>query len=186
MWRVVGALVWAACIAGCGAPRDVENACRARLAEPRAIAPRLRNLVLITVDGVRAEDVLGEGARAGLPNLYRVIDGGVALASIAASGPNFVSLPGYREIFTGRRAGGCQSNECGPLDEPTLLDELRAELPAGDVAAIASWETLERAAAITPRAIAISTGRHGGAGRERLRVGGDASARLDAGAAAGA
>jgi Metalloenzyme superfamily len=178
-------IVWL-CAAGCGSPvgPEVESACRARLAAPLAIAPRVRNLVLVTIDGVRPEDVLGAGGRARLPNLYRAIDGGVGLGTIAASGPNFVSLPGYREIFTGRRGGGCTTNECAPLEEPTLLDELRAELAPEDVAAIASWETLERAAAESPRAIAISTGRHGGAGRDRLRASPEAGARLDAGAAA--
>jgi hypothetical protein len=185
MWRVV--LCLGLCAAGCGSPVDaeLERVCRPRLALPRGLTPRARNLVLITIDGVARGDVLGDGARARLPNLYRVIDAGVGLG-VDASGPDFVSLPGYREIFTGRRGGRCRSNECPQLDEPTLLDELRGQTAAApeDVAVIASWETLERGAAQHPEELAISTGRHGGAGRARVRAGRDAAALLDAGALA--
>src|SRR5262245_1253105 len=68
--------------------------------------PPATRLVLVTLDGVRWQDTFGAHARELLPNLYgRVIDRGVALGAatpLSASGPNFVSLPGYRELLSGR------------------------------------------------------------------------------------
>ena len=194
---IVGALL----VAGCGATSDRSHAniCRTLTAPPRAAAPQLRNVVVVTIDGVRRQEIFNgvdralaaEGdrrdGRALLPNLYRLIDRGVALgapgrgAPMLASGPNFVSLPGYREILTGRRAADCTDNDCGPMEEPTLLEEFRwaRELPPSEVAAISSWETIERATSFDPRAITISAGRHGGVTRDGLRVSPAAAARLD-------
>ncbi len=169
----------------------------------------VQRVVLITVDGVRWQEIfrgvdpvlarkaglsselLADG-RALLPNLYALIDRGVALGDasagspMVASGPNFVSLPGYREIFTGRSAGACIDNDCEPLDQPTVLDELRdaGGLPPGDIAAITSWETLKNAVSQTPSRMAISSGRKSGATRDQLRVSPAAAALLDACASA--
>jgi hypothetical protein len=135
----------------------------------------LPHIVLVTIDGVRAEDIFAPDARTRLPNLYALIDRGVALGSatspLRASGPRFVSLPGYREILTGRRGTrACVNNECGPLHEPTLLDELRLRggLDGSDVVVLGSWPVIDRAAAAAPGALTISVGRHGGATRARL------------------
>src|ERR1700743_2245089 len=112
----------------------------------RAVAPaQVERIILVTVDGVRAKDVLGDGARARLPNLWRRVDGGVGLgapgvgAPLLASGPRFVSLPGYREILTGRRGLGCTDNQCAQLAEPSLLDDAQEALglDAADVALVA-------------------------------------------------
>jgi hypothetical protein len=145
--------------------------------------------VLFTIDGARAIVVFD---RARMPSLHRLIDRGVALgaaeAPMVASGPRFVSLPGYREILTGRRGNGCVDNECPPIDEPTLLDELRADgVPdAGDVAVIASWEVITRAASPLAASLALSAGRHGGAARAMLAVSDAARADLERGAHASA
>jgi hypothetical protein len=78
--------------------------------------------------------------------------------SVYASGPNFVSLPGYTEILTGRPPRACLDNECTGLDEDTILDEVVA---AGHRAALfASWERLDRVAARAPAAV-VWAGRHG-------------------------
>lgn len=150
----------------------------------------LPSIVLVTLDGARAQEVL---ARADLlPNLHRLIAHGVALggagAPMLASGPRFVSLPGYREIMTGRRGTSCRDNGCGPVEEPTLLDELRlaAALGTDDVAVVASWEVIEHAASIAPGSLLLSVGRHGGATRDRLAVDERARRDLDAGARGGA
>jgi hypothetical protein len=105
---------------------------------------------------------------------------------MVASGPNFVSLPGYREIFTDRNST-CTSNFCDPIREPTLLDELRAQGIAGDqIAVLTSWRTIERAAALDTGAITVSAGRHGGLTRDRVRVTPAASQLLDRAGAASA
>jgi hypothetical protein len=163
---------------------------------------RPARVVLVTIDGVRANEVFDGvdpalASRFGLspeeilsarkltPHLHRLMSAGVALgggpgAPIEASGPNWVSLPGYREILTGRAGGSCDDNVCRALREPTLLDELRAhDLPSGDVAVISSWETIENAASRDPGNITISAGRHGGASRDRVRVSKWANVLLD-------
>jgi hypothetical protein len=194
-WLLVAVL-----LGGCGAT----TAWRAQgcwTDDVRPVAParggtRTRNVVLITIDGVRWQEIFKgvEAARAkaaGLadcdvvppaalvPNLTALAATGVAIGSdggeMVSSGPNFVSLPGYRELLTGRAGGSCTHNLCGPIDERTLLDELRGDEPA----VIASWEKLNNAAARDLRVTAVSAGRHGGATRDRLRVSPRASALLD-------
>jgi hypothetical protein len=162
---------------GCGTALDTRHA--VCLPAARSTGPvEVERIILVTVDGVRAKDVLGDGARARLPNLWRLVDRGVALgapglgAPLLASGPRFVSLPGYREILTGRRGDGCVDNECAPLAEPSLLDDARLALGfgTGDVALVASWPTLQRAATIDPASVTMSVGRRGGPTRARLAV----------------
>lgn len=133
-------------------------------------------VVLVTVDGVRWEDVLSEAARAEgpdggrgadvvMPNLLRLVgDRGVALGGpgcahdVRASGPNFVSLPGYLEIFTGRPTD-CRHNGCAPVDTATVVDEARAAVAASsDVAVFSSWSTYARAVTRDREAIALSAG----------------------------
>jgi hypothetical protein len=187
-------------VVGCGPPLTASTTVGARHATPSPNAARLvrpvrpaqiDRIILVTVDGVRAKDVLGEGARQRLPNLWRLVERGVALgapgygAPIVASGPRFVSLPGYREILTGRRGNGCTDNECAPLAEPSLLDDARAALGlhGDDVALVASWPTLQRAATNDPTAVAMSVGRHGGPTRARFAVDDAATALLARGEA---
>ncbi len=177
MWRVLIALV----AFGCGATQGDARFWApggAPLASGRAPA-----MVLVTIDGARAADVFD---RATMPTLARLVDGGVALggpdAPMVASGPRFVSLPGYREILTGRRGDRCVDNDCPLIDEPTLLDDLRmSDTPdATDVAVVASWEVIARAASPAPTLLALSAGRHGGATRDALAVSAAARADLDA------
>lgn len=138
--------------------------------------------MLVTVDGAIAADVFD--ART-MPALAALAARGLALggphAPMVASGPRFVSLPGYREILTGRRDDRCRDNDCAALEEPTLLDQLRTrDAPdAADVAVIASWETIARAASVAPGSLALSAGRHGGGA---LAISDAARAALAAGA----
>ena len=66
-------------------------------------------VVLVTIDGVRAEEAFSPMV---MPRLRELIETrGAALGlsgfgNVVASGPNFVSLPGYTEIFTGRPIRG--------------------------------------------------------------------------------
>ncbi|HEY2744905.1 MAG TPA: alkaline phosphatase family protein [Polyangia bacterium] len=154
---------------------------------------RTRNVIVVTIDGVRWQDVFGgidvERARvAGMPacaisdgdltpNLHRyfaaggVVIGAPGYGEMVASGPSFVSLPGYEEIFTGRTST-CTSNFCDHISAATIVDELRAELRLGAdrIAVVTSWETIARAAAADERALTISAGRHGGVTRDGVGV----------------
>lgn len=109
-------------------------------------------MVLVTVDGARWQDVFGEGdviAPAALPELTRWAReegarvGAPSEGTISASGPHFVSLPGYAELLTGR-AGACRDNECDGVPSATLLDEVDAA--GGRAALVGSWEKLGRVA----------------------------------------
>jgi hypothetical protein len=80
---------------------------------------------------------------------------------IAASGPNFVSLPAYIEIFSGRAAPTCADNRCPPSLAPTIVDVARDAFGANeDVAVFASWPNIARAAAADTARVVLSTGRH--------------------------
>jgi hypothetical protein len=122
--------------------------------------------VFVGTDDTRARGKVASSSAPRLwPNVYRKLaERGVALGggdvAISASGPDFVSLPGYTEIFTGRFPSSCKNNDCPRTTEPTLVDEVvRA---GGDAAVVASWERLERAATSNPGGAFITTGRHAG------------------------
>jgi Metalloenzyme superfamily len=138
-------------------------------------------VILVVLDGVRWQEifsgvdpVLAAAHRAGpvvsarelLPSLYAALDArGVALGApgygvIAASGPNFVSLPGYTEIFGGRPPTACQDNDCAGASGPTIVDAVRDRSRSdSDVAVIASWAPIGRAATQMPSRIVLSAGR---------------------------
>jgi len=137
--------------------------------------------VLVAIDGVRWQEVFQgvdrdrarsfglrvETPRELLPNLYRLShDRGCALGApdtgslVSASGPNFLSLPGYTEIFTGSAPVDCPDNECGRVSVPTVADQVAdvGQSPA-DVAVITSWPKIALAASHAPQHILISAGR---------------------------
>jgi hypothetical protein len=156
---------------------------------PAAAEHRVQ-VVLVTLDGARYQEIFGgvdaELARAhGLADTERVDAGalmpelhalmtrhGSALgapsrgAPILASGPDFVSLPGYSEIFTGRRVTGCRDNGCRGTDAASVVDQLAAE-PGTNVAVVTSWPDIARVATSTTQVL-VSAGRHGGATRTRF------------------
>ena len=129
-------------------------------------------IVVVTLDGVRWHEVF-EGVDAELarshglspsevvsaaeltPNLHRIVaTHGAALgapgygATISASGPNFVSLPGYAELLSGRRTTRCRDNQCTGGGAPTLLDDFAAASGQGasQVALFTSWPDIARVA----------------------------------------
>jgi len=163
-----------------------------KLSGPMRPAEEAVAIVLVTLDGVRWQEVF-EGvdarlaaahgladeqvvsARQLLPNLYAIIDRhGAALgapgygAPISASGPNFLSLPGYAELFSGRTVTGCDDNQCRGVSAHTIIEELSAGLPAdaGEVAAITSWPEIAKVTSYAGANAAVSSGRHGGSHRE--------------------
>jgi hypothetical protein len=156
-------------------------------------APQTHAVVLVVLDGVRWQEVFLGVDRAQLrrigapttgalsaeqllPNLYRrVIARGFALgapdhgAPVSASGPYFVSMPGYREIFSGAPDATCTGNACPVIDRLTVVDLVRAASPRDeDAAVVASWDVLDRTAASRPERAVMSTGRDLGANRARI------------------
>jgi len=140
--------------------------------------PSTDSVVLVVLDGARWQEVLvatdpkfasgedrGVAAEAVMPTLHRMIEEGVVIGApdhgppMVATGPHFVSLPGYNEIFSGRSPFACMDNECPATRLPTLVDEVRAG--ASDVAVFSSWGPIVRAAALHPSDIVRSTGETG-------------------------
>jgi hypothetical protein len=78
-----------------------------------------------------------------------------------ASGPNFVSLPGYMEMLTGSSTPGCTDNLCKQVALPTVADDV-AEAGLGEAVIVSSWPVILKAAAERPGRIAATVGRHGG------------------------
>jgi len=134
-------------------------------------------VVVVVLDGVRWQEifhgvdpVLAKGTPLSpgrpeelTPHLHQLMakDGAVIGApgrgTLSASGPSYVSLPAYREIFSGQSQPECQDNECGWITQRTLVDELR---DAGREAAVfASWEKIDRAAAGRSSGVRIDVGR---------------------------
>jgi hypothetical protein len=141
-------------------------------------------VVLVAIDGVRWQDVfngvdrkLADKKRIPLqdrldaahlvPNLHRLMTtDGAAIGAppsakvMRASGPNYVSLPGYIEMLTGRRDTWCTSNRCGQVRHPTIVDDVTDR--GGLAAVVASWPGILRAASSVRGRVAMSIGRTGG------------------------
>jgi hypothetical protein len=106
--------------------------------------------ILITIDGVRYQEIYQGtepsrfngrfiSAEELVPNLYQsFVKEGVALGKgtpMVASGPNFVSLPGYLEILGGFPSG-CENNYCKPVITQSLF--LNFEHPV----VFSSWQNI--------------------------------------------
>lgn len=132
-------------------------------------------VVIVTIDGVRWQEVFNgsdrrfsrsgyTSARSLFKNLHDLgstrgaFIGAPGQGTIAASGPNYLSLPGYTELLGGR-ASRCLDNDCPRTNLPSILDEARAA--GAKVAAFASWEKLDFAATTTPGSFVSSCGRDG-------------------------
>ncbi len=129
-------------------------------------------VVIVTIDGVRWHEVF-EGVDARLaeshglpltgvvgaadltPSLHRIVaTHGAALgapghgAPINASGPNFVSLPGYAELLSGRRVTDCQDNQCSGAGRRTLFDDFGAQgsRDGSQAVAFTSWPDIAKVA----------------------------------------
>lgn len=103
------------------------------------VARNTDRVVLVVLDGVRWQDVFDRSGN--MPTLERWMAGeGTCIEDMRATGPNYVSLPSYTEIFTGRTSA-CQDNDCPRTKEATLVDEI------GKAAiVVSSWESIEYAA----------------------------------------
>lgn len=166
-------------------------------AKPAEGPPRTDTVVLLVIDGARWQDVFSGvdpalAQRMGMPedgivsaeeltpNLHALARRGVAVggegAPFLASGPNFVSLPGYAEILTGRPAK-CFENDCPADGASTLVDDFRSAASLqgrrsasdGGVVMLSSWDRLANLAGAAPDGATISTGRIAGHNLEALR-----------------
>jgi hypothetical protein len=187
-------LVAALVLVGCVLLGSVERVAAPTTQSAARAASGERHIVLLALDGVRPREVfegsdlvlvraqrvpVGEHrpAREILPNLHRLIEaGGTALGApgsnshISASGPNYLSLPGYAEMLTGRRITACRDNRCTHAGASTVLDDC-TRIDGSDVrdcAAITSWPSIARVVAKHRERVALSTGRHGGKTRALL------------------
>ena len=127
-----------------------------------ATGERTDAVVVVVLDGARWQDVLAGADPPGvMPNLHTMIARGVLIGArqggetIFASGPDFISLPGYTEIFTGRTPVDCADNDCRPASGPTIVDEVSDH---GSAAVFASWAPIARVAARRGAAVMISAG----------------------------
>ena len=146
----------------------------------RAEGARRPLVVLVAIDGVAWQDVfrgsdssrLSKRARLSrqelVPHLTRMEERGAVFGApetdeFHASGPNFVSLPGYMEILSGSAKTGCYNNGCRRMDLPSLLDDFAASPGAhpASAAAFSSWSKVEQAASSEGQGI-VSAGRNGG------------------------
>lgn len=137
------------------------------------------SVVLIALDGVRWQELFHGceversrdpdcATRTPAPNLTHLArHEGAALGApgrsvLRVSGPSFVSLPGYQQMFTGRRQVECVSNECGRVEQPTLAEAVLDRHGRSQVAVFSSWPTLAEAVARDPDRVPVSSGRDGG------------------------
>ncbi|HSQ63222.1 MAG TPA: alkaline phosphatase family protein [Polyangiaceae bacterium] len=162
--RGIGSFLLAVGFLSCTAvPRSrraiVEYAVPQRADAPDPPSPSADAAIVVAIDGVRWQDVF----TGNLPVLRRwMTTEGAAIGApghgeMWASGPNYLSLPGYTEIFTGRQSA-CQSNGCDAIEAPTMIDE--ASSLGWPTAVVSSWEVIDRAAAREPQRTMLSTGRY--------------------------
>lgn len=160
---------------------------------------RPARVIVIAIDGVRYQDVFG-GARASwlaegpvpsreelVPTLVELERRGAVLGApgglgFYASGPNFVSLPGYMEILSGSSGTGCTENDCVRIRRATLLDEFFAR--SGDPtrsAVFSSWPQVSRAASGAFGSGVVSAGPFEGTRHDVLEAHAECRRLLEAG-----
>jgi hypothetical protein len=110
-----------------------------------------------------------------LPNIHKLFfKGGTALGDprlgggVKASGPRYVSLPGYLEMMIGAPSP-CRSNDCYPKLGDTIADVIAKKAGSPDAAAVfGSWEVIARAAtgAGPDGLVTVSAGRAEGDGTQ--------------------
>jgi hypothetical protein len=118
-------------------------------------APRERNVVLVTLDGVRWQEFLN-GA---FPGLHASVDRGAFIYDGEISNPDAISLPAYHSILAGETTS-CHTNGCGRGAKETFAERLVRELglPKSRVATIASWDSIALAAESVPGRTFVNAG----------------------------
>jgi hypothetical protein len=137
-------------------------------------------IVLLAIDGVRHQDVflgpddtLQKQARFSsrqqlVPHLMHLEQVGTVLGApgsggFFASGPNFVSLPGYMEMLSGTSRTRCTENDCDTMRRRTLVDDVQERTPSDPTrtGVFSSWAKIDVAAANESRGV-VSAGRFKG------------------------
>ncbi len=129
----------------------------------RASPSEVNNIILITLDGVRWQDLFDGKSPAGFnmdsrklyPNIYRYfVDNGMAFgkdSEVRVANPAHVSMPGYLEIMRGYPSIDCFDNECQPNLTRTLVNEFPS------AAVFSSWDLIDHIIDDSP---AVNTGRY--------------------------
>jgi hypothetical protein len=136
-------------------------------------------VILVAIDGARWQDIYYGPSEKGaavarsrdelIPHMMAMEKAGVTwgapdTSEFHASGPNFISLPGYMEMLSGTSNVACTENDCQVMRRRTLLDDFQERAP-GDptrVGAFSSWPNVGVAASVQSSGT-VSTGRWGGA-----------------------
>lgn len=120
-----------------------------------AAAPQ--NVILITWDGARWQDVFDRTEQAALPRFFSRHLGRATVFGDPGSTVKFevandalVSLPAYQELLTGGPVD-CDGNACGRVRNETLIDTLEAHGLGGRYAVFGSWKSIALAASVLNR-----------------------------------
>ena len=120
-------------------------------AEPLETTVAGGNVVLLTMDGVRWQDFFREGPDAVFPTFWAKYAPEATIFGDPRTGERFevttpalLSLPAYQEIMTGHHVP-CGSNQCGRVDDETLIDELVSAGLGAQTAVVASWGPIANA-----------------------------------------
>jgi hypothetical protein len=138
--------------------------------------PSQNNVILLTLDGVRWQEVFhgtdpavdaGKTENPVMPSLWRellpegVLFGNPGTASgMTVANDSYLSLPAYQSIMAGFPQEDCFSNQCGAIGVETLPERLQKEISAhrADVVTIASWQTIREAAEHVSGSTWVNTG----------------------------
>jgi hypothetical protein len=187
-------------------PREASSFEATPVAEERDTEERAESaVVLVVLDGVRWQEVFAgadralasergmnplawASPRALMPNLQRLLDTrAIALgapghgAPVAATGPQYISMPGYLEIFAGHADPACETNDCVRPVGHTIVDDVIESSGADDVAVVSSWPSIARAASAAPSRLVVSAGRKRVERGDVLRADEETAAQLDRG-----
>jgi predicted AlkP superfamily pyrophosphatase or phosphodiesterase len=115
-----------------------------------------QNVILITVDGVRFQEIFSYGHKINskrLPNLHGLQSDNKLWAynRMKISNKPAISLPGYYAIMSGKFEKKCKRNLCPNIEKETFFDYFaKLNIPSKKLAAFASWERLELALESNP------------------------------------
>lgn len=154
---------------------ETESAFSVGTTRSRAEGPAEWPVVVVAIDGVRPREIFeGEdpayvkrrplrSAKDLTPNIHALGAEGRLLGrdeQVVSSGPNYVSLPGYTEMFSGARPVHCKGNDCGRTQVPTIVDAMVDHGQRATV--VTSWEKICLAAAMDETKLDATCGRtHG-------------------------
>jgi len=154
---------------------ETESAFSTGAARSRAEGPAEYPVIVVAIDGVRPREIFeGEdptfvrkrllrSAKELTPNLHALGVEGRLLGHderVTSSGPNYVSLPGYTEMFSGARPVHCKGNDCGRTQVPTVIDAMADRGQRATV--VTSWERICLAAAMDESKLDATCGRSHG------------------------